>query len=253
MIKLDAEQTVHLAAQYMSAFAINFIPSREDDSHTNLGFDPVNKTLSTREFGENDCRMLFDYESFSLKIVSIETSYSLSLDGRSHFKVFDWINEKLLSLGVEKFYEYSFHYEIPYVISQDYIFKAPSSEKLTSLLSIRILADKSLTEFLSRGGYAEEIRIWPHHFDTGAFFTFKEGLDRQMGIGLAIADDMINEPYFYAAGYDENGAIDVSDFEDLEHGHWVMNGFKGAVLKNRDLNPDRVVAFFKVAMRQFSL
>ncbi len=54
-MELNAEQEVHLAAQYLAAFAINYVVPNEDDSHTNLGFDPNNKTLSSRSFGENQC------------------------------------------------------------------------------------------------------------------------------------------------------------------------------------------------------
>lgn len=225
MMKLNAEQTVHLVAQYLAAFGINYVNPNKDDSHTNLGFDPISKTLTTRSFGENNCRLFFEYESFSLKLVSIDHSYVLPLEGKTHVNILNWIVEKLLKMGVEKNFDYSFHYENPYAIADDQEFKAPATYEIAALISLRTLAQKSISEFMSNNGIEAEIRIWPHHFDSGAFFTVEEGIDRQMGIGLAIADDIMPEPYFYAAAYDQNGAISVAEFKDLSQGSWIMNGF----------------------------
>ncbi len=251
IMELNAEQKVHLAAQYLAAFAINYLTPHNDDSHTNLGFDPVSKSLSTRAFGNKEYRLVFEYENFSLKLTSIETSFTLALNGQSHIEVLNWIGEKMIALGVEKNFNYSFHYEIPYVIIDNYTFIAPASGKISALLSIRTLAHKSISEFLANNNFKGEIRVWPHHFDSGAFVTIDFQSNKQMGIGIAIADDMINEPYFYASGYDQNGSLEVNEFKELRHGDWVKKGFKGAVLRSRDLNSGIVTDFFEESLNAF--
>lgn len=250
-MELNAEQKVHLSAQYLAAFAINYLTPQDDDSHTNLGFDPVSKSLTTRAFGDKKYRLIFEYESFSLKLASIESSFALALNGKSHSQILNWISKTMLTMSVEKRFDYSFHYEIPYAITDNYTFMAPTVDEISALLSIRTLAHKSIGAFLTNNNFKGEIRVWPHHFDSGAFVTIDNQSDKQMGIGLAIADEMINEPYFYAAGYDQNGSLDVNEFKELQHGDWVRQSFKGAVLKSRDLNSDIVTDFFEASLKAF--
>lgn len=161
----------------------------------------------------------------------------------------EWIKEKLITIGVKEDYKYSFHYEIPFKISNEFVFHKPNKQDLDSLVLLRRLADKGIQLFLENGLWESEIRIWPHHFDTGAFFSLKKGLS--MGIGLAIADEIVEQPYFYAAAYDVNGAIDVSSFSDLNIGAWMNHGFKGAILESTNVSEKEVAAFFDNGLKHY--
>ena len=249
-MELNAEQEVHLAAQYLAAFAINYVVPNEDDSHTNLGFDPNNKTLSSRSFGENQCRLDFEYESFSLKLRAKEQSFKLFLDGKIHLDIIAWINENLKLMNVKKTYDYSFHYEIPYKITEDYEFKKPSKDRISSLVSLRILAHKAMGDFLSNLDANGEIRIWPHHFDSGVMMNLDVN-NRQMGLGLAIPDEMIDTYYFYASGYGPKGAIAVDQYDSLKHGDWKSGDFNGAILKAQELEVADVLHFFEETMYNY--
>ena len=75
----------------------------------------------------------------------------------------------------------------------------------------------------------EEVRIWPHHFDTGVYFeqNYKVGL----GFGFAMDDDMVGEQYFYIAGYHLRSNFNYDDRASLSSGRWIVDeDWKGAVL-----------------------
>ena len=74
-----------------------------------------------------------------------------------------------------------------------------------------------------------EVRIWPHHFDTGIYVTPNEHVG--LGFGLAVAETMVNASYFYFSGYGLKDKLDFSSVPSLEFGEWkVGDGYKGAVL-----------------------
>ena len=64
-----------------------------------------------------------------------------------------------------------------------------------------------------------EVRIWPHHFDTGIYLEVNSKLG--IGFGWAMADKMIDQPYFYFTPYGLNGhKLLTENLEDPEHGFW---------------------------------
>jgi hypothetical protein len=75
-----------------------------------------------------------------------------------------------------------------------------------------------------------EIRIWPHHFDTGVYTEVNAEVG--IGFGLAMADGMEASPYFYLSGY----ALGDKEFKynhlpKLESGRWEIGEYwKGAVV-----------------------
>ena len=44
------KEQIHLAAQYLAAAGISFLEKRDDDSHTNLGFNIEKGTLDDRKW-----------------------------------------------------------------------------------------------------------------------------------------------------------------------------------------------------------
>jgi hypothetical protein len=80
----------------------------------------------------------------------------------------------------------------------------------------------------------EPVRIWPHHFDTGTFATIarneKGASSKTIGLGWAIPDSMVSEPYFYLSFWSENPINIENELEKLPAGKWMMPGWNGAVL-----------------------
>lgn len=98
-----------------------------------------------------------------------------------------------------------------------------------------------------RAGIREEtspIQVWPHHFDlamvwlpgtrvTGQDPSDEESADKQMNFGFLFGDDFVPEPYFYVTAYPHPEALE--NVELPAGTDWYVDGFKGAVLRYRDL------------------
>ena len=89
------KKQMHLAAQYLAAAGISFLEKRDDDSHTNLGFDTDNGTLSTHILSKNEDRLVLNYQKFTLDWISLSGSTSFRLDGATHQQVVKWIQKCL--------------------------------------------------------------------------------------------------------------------------------------------------------------
>jgi len=87
------KKQMHLAAQYLAAAGISFLEKRDDDSHTNLGFDTDNGTLSTHVLSKNEDRLVLNYQKFTLDWISLSDNTSFRLDGATHQQVVKWISE----------------------------------------------------------------------------------------------------------------------------------------------------------------
>ncbi|RLD41319.1 MAG: hypothetical protein DRI89_10010, partial [Bacteroidetes bacterium] len=85
----------------------------------------------------------------------------------------------------------------------------------------------------------EAIRIWPHHFDTGAFYVISKNEKGEMaqtiGIGFAIPDSMINEPYYYLSFWSADATEGLDELPSLPSGQWLMPDWNGAVLKHSEI------------------
>ena len=242
------EKQMHLAAQYLAAAGINFVPKKDDDSHTNLGFLIEKKQLETHPLSENGDVLSLDYGTFSLQWNSQNEVDSLLLDGVAHIAVLQWLKD-LSQRFLGKTYAYDFHYELPYEITNDFKFELSNTTRLGELAELRILAQTTLEETLASNNLESPIRIWPHHFDSGAYASL-DG-NTAVGFGLAIPDNVCNEHYFYISGYKNHDAIPTHDFSTLSKGEWKNSGFTGAILPAEKVNRLQAVLFFAEAIENY--
>lgn len=238
---------MHLAAQYLATAAISFINAKEDDSHTNMGFDPESGHMYSRSFGMDSYFLSLSYVDFSLNFHNQARLTKYDLNGKSHKDIVSWINQRCSELNITPEYKYDLHYELPYPIDDEFIFELIDQGEMAYLLEIRRLSFHVFSNFIKDNNLNSEIRIWPHHFDTGVFFTPDKVKSINIGMGLAIPDDLINDHYYYASGYDENGPISTLNFKPLHQGKWIDNGFKGAVLPAKNMDYSTIVDFLKQA------
>ena len=242
-------QQIHLASQYLAAAGISFVLPKEDDSHTNLGFDPETKSMETRELSKEVDILAFNYQKFSLEWHSFKGNEFFELDGKTHKEVLLWLQDiSLKKLG--KKYSYDLHYELPYVIDDNYTYKIENKEELDHLCNLRILATHTFESFVENNQLDTEIRIWPHHFDTGGYAQVGT-TDMYIGFGLAIPDSVCKHHYFYIVGYKNNTAMETGNFENLSHGTWLNSNFKGAILPAIDLKETETIQFFQEALKQY--
>ncbi|WP_276166325.1 hypothetical protein [Zobellia alginiliquefaciens] len=238
---------MHLAAQYLAAAGISFLPKKDDDSHTNLGWSNEKQQMETHRLSPNGDVLALDYGTFSLIWNSNSGSAALPLNNRSHAEVLKWIQETSAAF-LSKSYTYAFHYDLPYTIDTSFTYHLDESE-LKELASLRTLAQSSLEKVLKETGLESDVRIWPHHFDSGAYASLND--DIAVGLGLAIPDAMVNEHYFYVSGYEKGKGIDTSNFKNLSLGEWKNEGFEGAVLIADHRNKKEVVKFFIEAINGY--
>mgnify|MGYP003624184957 CR=1 FL=1 len=242
------EKQIHLAAQYLAAAGISFLEKEPDDSHTNLGFSTENGCLYTHPLSENDDILCLDYERFSLEWKSNQGTTSFRLDGAKHSEVLKWLTDTSKTF-LNKAYQYKFHYDLPYTISDTFTYKLLDVGKLIELMHLRILAQFVLERIDKQYDLNTSIRIWPHHFDTGIYSPLPDS-DVTIGLGLAIPDTICNKHYLYLSGYKNGNTIETSGLPKLSLGEWKSDGFTGAILNTDGIVESDGVAFFKETINQ---
>jgi hypothetical protein len=76
---------------------------------------------------EKGVALSLEYRSFSL---SWSSGGSLSLEGKSHSEILQWIQQTSQNNGLKGEYSYNLHFELPYnAITDDVIFTKPTDEQ----------------------------------------------------------------------------------------------------------------------------
>ncbi len=242
------EQTMHIAAQYLATSAISFIKKEDDDSHTNLGWK--NHTLETHPFPNGD-KLGLNYEDFSLEWMSSEDPKErLLLDNLTHKEITDWISMISTKNKIEKQYAFNLHYELPYKQLSNYSrIQLTSRNDLNKLIENRDLAEHVISNILKSNNYESPIRIWPHHFDTGALINVNEELS--IGIGMTIPDSIIDDFYFYVSGYKGHDPIEIETSSDVNSEAYYNNDWQGFAMAVSKLNKQSAIKFCQDAMETY--
>lgn len=243
---------MHLAAQYLAAANMSFLKKREDDSHTNLGFDISTLSLETYDLSPNEDKLSLNYKDFSLEWSSQREDAKLSLDGKKHSDILQWLQD-LSKAYLSKDYVYNFHYDLPYSIEALHTFQLTDPKELERLSHLRVLAQNTIEHSVASHHLDSPIRVWPHHFDTGAYASLDDDSRISVGMGLAIPDSISDTHYFYISGYTDEGAFMPPSMEELYQGKWVDQDFKGAILSATNLLESEAIQFFKEAIHQFKI
>lgn len=245
------EKMVYLAAQYLAAAGISFLEHKKDDSHTNLAFSRKTGSLSTQALNKGGVCLSFNYSTFSLEWTGADEQYLLPLDGMTHTAVLQWIASSGKKLGLQASYYYAFHYEFPYPVTDTFTFALLDTERLTQLRNHRMLAQNVLEAVLQEQQLLSEIRIWPHHFDTGAYASLNRDSGIAVGLGLAVPDTLCPDHYFYISGYQEGETINPRHFSPLSSGNWLYTFFQGAILPFSGVTKDMGKTFFNEALAPY--
>ena len=240
---------MYLAAQYLAAAGISFLDKEADDSHTNLEFVIGDASLNSRPLSAQGDRLSINFEKFTLNWENSSSKAALRLDGITHAQVLQWINEQLANTSINKEYLFKFHYDLPYEINESFAFRLLDAGRLRELTHLRILAQLAMEELLRTQELSSQIRVWPHHFDTGIYAIDPKDRSIAVGAGLAIPDSVVNEHYFYLSIYRNNKAIPPEQPKSLSLGRWHTEGFVGAVLPAKDQSVKSVLSFYQQATK----
>lgn len=243
-------QPLHIAAQYLAAAGKSFTTAKEDDSHTNLGWANEYNEIRTWPLSKNGEQLALNYPSFSLVWIDQDTRAELSLAGKSHQHIVSWISDQAQKSGLDKEYEFKLHYELPYPFpNDDFKFGHVNLEEFSITTELIRLGYFTLKDALEDFGLESEIRVWPHHFDLGAYAFVNDEL--ALGMGLAIPDDKIQDFYFYISAYKGEESVETKDFKELTYGQWQTAEWKAATLPVDRVDQLKLTQFFKESITAF--
>ncbi len=232
---LQTDQQMHQMAQTIAKFNRSFVPALLDDSHTNLYFDRVGNKLYGRWVQLDGSRVIM--------ALNIERGcYELLNSSRKVLKSFVAYNQTIAQVEneMELFFpalglkpdgfKADLHYTIPLYGWLEQPMQPIVKEDFLAWANVRSNANHACEALLGYLQMEGEVRIWPHHFDTGVYLEANPHVG--IGFGLAMADNPNEEPYYYLAGYGLNSqSFDYSTIPTLSQGEWrLTKGWNGAVL-----------------------
>ena len=238
---LQADPVLHQLSQLIAKATRAYVPVQDDDSHTNLAYDALGDRLLGRWIQAGENALLPALRLHDQAVIWYDDQHEellvMPTIGRALQEVEEDIARLLPELGLDpKPFAAPMHYDMPeYDLGE--VVPVIAHADLNAWRSYRSHANMTchlLLEHLQVGG---EVRIWPHHFDTGIYV--KPNARMGLGFGLAPSDDFCDVPYYYVAGYPEEGQLDYKAAPELDAGHWSDHGFRGAHLPGESA-PDPV-------------
>ncbi len=241
----DALQQQHQAAQFIALVGHHLIPQKADDSNTNMEYIPSGKLLQGNAI-PNGTRLTLQMTDLKLNILDKENvaRKTISLNGKTKQVVFDELKKSLLELGVDvSTFKNELHYEIPsHPLDEGAVFSVKNEFNFIENANYRHNAKIVLNGITGFFEQKEPIRIWPHHFDTGAFFVISKNekgeTTQTIGIGWAMPDSMVNEPYYYLSFWSEKPIDGLDTLLPIDAGKWMIPNWNGAVLSHSEISKE---------------
>lgn len=234
----DAQLVLHHASQLVAIAGKYLIPEQDDDSHTNMEWDQESGTFLGRLIN-NRARVGLHVPALALKVLGpsdLELA-SLSLSEKTKKEVVIWLKQALQLKQIDAdAMKPEMHYEIPeHKTDHGKEFPKIEAQLLEELALHRTLAQQVCKSIFDEHEHASEPRTWPHHFDHGTNVPFKRDPEgnaiQSFSVGYAVADSIIDEPYFYVTQWKKDKDIDYSTIPGLTHGEWLPEDLKGAALR----------------------
>lgn len=230
----NTDKQLHWLCQTIAKANRTYVPKIQDDSHTNLYFDVLGDRIVGRWINTPTGKYLLSLNLSSLKLEWLNSYLnpicSIATIGKKNSEIEQRISVEINLLGLKPDgFTDDLHFEIPqYSFSSDVV-KIINEPELREWKQYRQMANEACAIVLDYLQVIGEIRIWPHHFDTGIYVmaTDKMGI----GFGLAMKDNMAGSPYLYMSGYPTEGTIDYSELPQIGKGRWEVNEYwSGALL-----------------------
>jgi len=231
---IRTDQQLHMLCQVLAKVAANFLNEEEDYSHTNLVFDDISNRICSRWMHNSQGAIFLALDIDQLNFQWINKS----LDVIKEIDVFEHtlpeLEKKVAStLTTVGFDQHQLPIELKYKIEPvpPLQFQFQQLDKSTKDLwaSYRSLAKSACESLLKYINQEEDVRIWPHHFDTGLYSEIGGKLG--VGFGMAPKDLHISCPYFYLSGYKLEGEeLILENLPELAYGSWKDSDWKGANL-----------------------
>ncbi len=253
----------HHAAQFIALAGRYLIPQQADDSNTNMHYDFDRKMLVGNEL-PGGLRLSLHITDPMLCVLdaNFDCLRNISLEGKTKNQVFIELNDALKDSGVDvSGFINKLHYELAeHPLDKGAVFSAKDPQHAQENAYFRHNAEIAINEIVKDNEHADQAKVWPHHFDTGTFIPVshneKGDLAQSIGIGWAIPDGMVNEPYYYLSFWSEKPDKNLKSMPALAAGQWMIPNWSGAVLKQSEIlkekSPEKqrqvVESFFKTGI-----
>lgn len=243
---IKTDQQLHWLSQVLAKAGRAFVPEKPDDSHTNLYFDPLAGKLCSRWIEKDKQKFMLTLNLASMQFEWVDRYFDVKQSTSALGKSMEELEKEVavfpgsLGLPSEKIYE-ALHFEIPDYGFDSIAQKDISEEGIRQWKFFRYLANLTSLDFLGFLQAENEIRIWPHHFDTGVYAQLTPGFG--IGFGLAMEDSMAGQPYFYLVGYASDGQLQYKNLPAPETGKWITgDNWNGAILPLGELDTKKLKA-----------
>jgi hypothetical protein len=238
----DAMQQQHHAAQFPALVGKYLIPQEPDDSNTNMQILPGKDILAGNRLSNGFCVAL---NLINLEISLLDENDSIktgfALNGKTKQQGFSELKKILSENRIDtSCLKNELHYEIPaHKLDEGFPFVVKEKAYFEENTKQRHNAEVILKEIISTRENAAPVRVWPHHFDTGTSISLARNeqgtISSSIGLGWAIPDTMVDEPYFYLSFWSEKPVADVNKLPALKTGNWITSGWQGGVLTLSDI------------------
>lgn len=235
----NVDQRIHLLCQVLAKVNRNFVPEKEDFSHTTLSFDALGGRIVSRWIETKKGKLIMTLDLREFSFIWLDESFQeikkYTISGKTRAQIENEILSDFENIGLGKD---GFTKKLKYKIS-DYSFKDEALHTLESAavnkwIYYRNIANEACERFLRHLMVEDEIRIWPHHFDTGVYKEINDKIG--VGFGLAMQDALVDSPYFYLSGYLLEGHLSFENLPSLKFGKWDIGEWNGAVLPISDID-----------------
>jgi len=232
----------HHAAQFIALTGHHLVSQKADDSNTNMEYISNGMMLLGNELS-NGLKLVLHLTTMELGLLDTKNDIKqvINLVGKTKNEAFVELKESFSALGVDvSTFNNELHYEMPeHKLDADATFQINNEEYFVENAIARHNAEVVIGEIVKNIENAEPVRIWPHHFDTGSFVPVshneKGELSQSIGLGLAIPDTMIDEPYYYLSFWSEENLKDSDKLKALNTGEWMTPNWNGATLRLSDI------------------
>jgi hypothetical protein len=173
----QTDQYIHQVSQVLAKLGRSYVSKKEDDSHTNLYWEPLSKRMLGCWITAKNEKVLpvikLDNMAFQWLDTHMKVVKEILFEGKKSWELENLIIDSLHNFGLKNNnFQDPLHFIIP-----DYPFKDQplikiDSKDLDQWSYYRSLANHVLNDICTHVNLHIEVRIWPHHFDTGIYFQW---------------------------------------------------------------------------------
>lgn len=252
------------AAQFLAIAGRHLLPQKEDDSHTNFRYAPEIRSFVGNELAKGK-RLGLKLDQLILEVLNgdLNPLAKLELQGKTLKMAYSELKQLLTKQDINTTnLKHELHYDtLDHPLKHGSAFKLSHPATHKEVIDQRQNAELVLEKVIAHIAHASPLAVWPHHFDTGTMIplTYNPSgdLESSIGLGWAMADDQVDEPYFYLSFWSAKSEKLPSQMPELEAGKWMTPAWNGAILSLSELltiasahkQEDYVVSFFQSGIK----